>query len=60
MTCPDRPFAFSPSAARLQVERWLKTTFLLQDKKGVSVMPPDDYADRFEQRVIQAVIESNR
>jgi Phosphatidylinositol-4-phosphate 5-Kinase len=40
-----------------KAERWLKRLLLLQDADGMSVMPPNDYADRFIKRVIEAVIE---
>lgn len=40
-----------------KAERWLKRLLLLQDPGGMSVMPPEQYADRFVKRVIEAVIE---
>jgi hypothetical protein len=42
-----------------KAERWLKRVLLLQDPRGMSVVPPDAYADRFERRVIEAVIEQD-
>lgn len=40
-----------------RLERFFKTKFMMQDGKGISVAPPDMYADRFEQRVIRTIID---
>jgi hypothetical protein len=42
-----------------RAERCLKSFLLCQNSKGISVMPPVEYAERFEQRVIGAVIEKD-
>jgi 1-phosphatidylinositol-4-phosphate 5-kinase len=40
-----------------KVERTLKRFLLCHDPRGISVMPPDDYAERFRRRVIEAIFE---
>jgi len=40
-----------------RAERWFKRTFMFQDARGMSVMPPDAYAARFNERVVTAIIE---
>lgn len=42
-----------------KAERWLKRALLCQDKRGMSVVPPPQYAERFRKRVIEAVVEQD-
>jgi hypothetical protein len=42
-----------------RAERWLKRYVMFQDKQGMSVIPPSDYATRFDERVITAIIEQD-
>ncbi len=42
-----------------RIERWIKSTILCQDKHGISVMPPQQYAERFQVRVISQLVDSS-
>lgn len=42
-----------------RAERVLKRYFMCLDARGLSVMAPEEYAARFERRVITAIIEQN-
>ena len=41
-----------------RAERFLKAHVLMQNKNGISVAPPDRYAERFDARVVAAIVEA--
>jgi hypothetical protein len=41
-----------------RAKRWLTTSALLQNRHGVSVAPPDMYAERLERHVGSAIVDA--